>query len=422
MRTRSVLVLALVVLVGPLAGWIGWTTYRRATLSQQLVQEISTQLEKRFPRAPHVHHPLPGTFGEHYCPLFAALSAEVDLNRVDGPPESNPNYCADVRRGTQPVFAMTAECHAVLERNATLIDRALAATHAEAGGPCEGLTAFSDADDPEFGKNGWLTAQHVARLAGLRIRTLLAQGRVDEALSACVDTEALGRDASLGGGLIGRMVGAAIAEADPAQVTDLERRLASIREALPPMSRSFAEDQLYSQLLAWGSMIPDEQLAVLPPRVRRIASSAAPTAGVPYGAAMMFVLGVPAWGALRDLNAQIAPALDLPREQRRVRFDALRAEVEQRWNPIVKLGFPDWAPFADRHERHLALIDQLIAAVRIRSGQGTTAETILGGLGPFSPELTQDDGVWVLSLPEALRREEDGEAYRLRVRGAAVSA
>lgn len=294
--------------------------------------------------------------------------------------------------GAAALEALPAGCREGLERNRALMDRVLAATHAESGGLPEGLRMPEDPAHPHQ-PTGPLALLRMVWLASLETRLLLAAGKVDEAVDTCVDALALSREVSLGGGLLGRMLSATghdsayrpcAAALDAASATRKRRaaaQLATLREGLPPFSRTLREESIHVQLSFYAHLFfTQEERRALPPRCARMAEVGPggfwmiPRTARPF-LRLDWQRGVETFGGL-------VAAADLPAAARRRAFEVVAAHHARPWGPaFLKLRDTSstlmeveaYQRFAERVERQRLQSAALIALAEVdaaRAEQG----------------------------------------------------
>jgi len=169
-------------------------------LTEDLIASTNALKTARYPRRSHVEKPVAGTFGDALVPLLEPLKKSAEEYAALSAVELEA--CVAARNSAAPGRLLPPPCEALVERNCALLTALLEATHREAAGMPEGMKALSAPSGP-LATDGQLRLQHGARLAALRVASLVGQEKFEEAWRVCVDTFALGRDASQGSGLVG---------------------------------------------------------------------------------------------------------------------------------------------------------------------------------------------------------------------------
>lgn len=396
-------------------GGVAYLLLRTGPLAERLIREAHALERATYPRPAHVASPTPGTFAQAMAPLMDELVRAHDSRPQLSKDEEK--RCREVSDGTAAPDALPVECRELLERDRALLHRLLAATHAEAGGLPEGLRMPEDPAHPHHstGSGGLL---RMMRLAALETRLLLAAGQVDEAVDTCVDALALSREASLGGGLLGLMVSAtgyelayrpcaaALDAAPSARKRRAAVQLATLREGLPPFSRTLREESIELQLFFYAHLFFDEeQRQALPPLCARMAEAGPGSFWtIPRTARPFLRLD---WRHSVETFDGLVAAADLPAAARRSAFDAVAARHTRAWGPAFQLlhgtyytpmELADYQRFAERVERQRLQSEALIALAEVDAARA-------------------EQGGWPAALPPAtaedftLRAPTPGEAH-----------
>jgi hypothetical protein len=387
---------ALLIILASLGG-LAYLQLRTGPVAQRLIRE-ATELERTtYPRPAHVPSPRPGTFADALKPHLDALMRAYEAQpRLVG---TLAQQCREVTDGKVAPEALPPECRQVLERDRELVRQLLAATHVREGGLPEGLDLLSEPSHPSQ-RHGLLVVLHVVRLAALETRLLLAEGQVEAAVDTCLDTLALSRDVSLGGGLVGRMVSAtgydmawkpcaaALDAASPARKRQAAAQLARLREGLPSFALTLRQEAVYLQLNYHAHLLlSGEERAALSPRAARL-SAAGPVPGsfIPQGAALAMRLD---WRATVGTFDALVDAADLPALARRDAFDAIATrEREALWPPRwvrshlygMNVEPSGYQRYAERVERQRLQSDALVALAELdawRAEQGRWPAALL---------------------------------------------
>lgn len=364
---------ALSLAMGALVALVGVGVWRtsRAGPARALRQDLEARARARFLRPPHVQPPEPGTFGERAAAPWDALAA-LEAASAD------VELCRAVRDGERPLDALSPSCRRELEASTGPLAALLSATHAAEAGPPPGLGTL-DVATPAGSPHGWSTLPYAGKLGALRIRQLLSAGDAPGAVQACVDLQALARDASWGGGLAGRLPAlgveeiafrpcAAALDGAPADVKRAAAEaLARIEEGTPTFAAVLREYALGARAQAFAPYLGASD--GLPPRVRAWARENGPSS-----TDWRFTLALgDAW---RRIDARLAAAVEaagLPMPVRADRLDVLAAGERPWVNPRAAYAFPQLGRAARSDARgraQLHLLRGAVAADLFRSTRG----------------------------------------------------
>jgi hypothetical protein len=266
-------------------GGTAYVTLRTGPLEERLVREAQALARAEYARPSHGLPTLPGSFAERLEPLMDELR-RLYQQRPEAPEEQTGQWpCRPVMEGSAAASELPARCREALERSRAQVRRVLEATRAEVGGLPEGLRALAAPGDGRKGDPG-MALMYGVKLAALETRLLLAEGRVEEAVDVCLDTLALSRELTLGGGLIGQMLSASAhgvayrpcaAALDGAPVAvkrTAAARLARLAEGFGPVSRMLKEESVAVQLMHFGDLMSAKTLAELPASARALTEAA----------------------------------------------------------------------------------------------------------------------------------------------------
>jgi len=348
-----------------------WRTSRVGP-ARALRRDIEARATARLSRPPHVQQPEPGTFGQH---AEAAWDALASLEAAS----SDVELCRAVRDGERPFDEITPSCRRELAASAGPLGDLLSATHAAEAGPPAGLGTL-DMPTPASRPRSWSTLPYAAKLGALRIRELASRGDVAAAVRACVDLQALARDASWGAGLAGRLPALAVEEVafrpcaailDAAPAPDARaaaEALAGVEQGTPSFAAVVREYALGARAQAFAPYLGG--LDTLPERVRTWARENAPPGPADWG--FTLALG-DAW---RRIDARLAAAVEaaaLPMPARADRLDVI-ATGERPWlNPRATYSLPQLGRVARSDARargQLRLLRAAVAADLFRAARG----------------------------------------------------
>jgi hypothetical protein len=292
-------------------------------LEDALVREANDVVAAPRPRRAHVDAPRPGSIADALRGVLPRY--EASWNALMGDRSEGSNLLGGVARGERPLTELPPEVVTSLAALDPDLDAMLSASR------CERADLGPDHDPwgPIAGVS-WVGVLGAAKHAAIRMR--LASGRGDgRVVSDCLDAMALGRDAAIAGGLIGRMIraavvgtltpacGRAIAEAGAPEARDAAARLRRIRDAVPPFGATLREEMVQIQLLAFGRDLRDGGKARLLPRPRAFAEDASMAAGGRVGRWLSRF----AWRDLRAFQGRLVDAGARPAPERDAAFAAV---------------------------------------------------------------------------------------------------
>ncbi len=373
-RLRLVFIAALSLLLGAGAAFV-WQADTRG-LRRQLVAQLSECATEKYPRPVQSAPTVPGRFGRLAAPAWDALAAQEGRS-------TDVEFCQGVREGEAPFEGAPASCLRELYAGAPALQALLSATHAEEAGPPAGL-GFLDVPQPEEVPRTWVTAAYAAKMAALRLRTELAAGQPEVALSTCLDTLGLARDSSWGTALEGRAAALTVSEVafgpcaaalDAAPLaTKRQAALAfgRLAEGTPPLAETLSDwsvgvrAQLFAPLLT-------ESLPTLPPGVQAWAQ--APDGWRPQDFTEAVVCGR-AWHRLQARLDAVVAVARLPPDKAAPRLTALSAMEPLGLPGTQRRALPDLGAFSQSDARVRA---QLLLLRRAAEVDALRAET---GLWP----------------------------------------
>lgn len=389
-RTLTVLGLLVVAIVA-LAACVVAAATRTGDLQDELVAEANALEADDVARPTHVDPPLPTTFGEAALPAFDAL--QVAFLALDGESKADQQSTKDVMLGKRPITEIPASTARVLSGSGDAVRILLRATHAARARGAPGMhTTFNVSANP-LSDDGMLRILAGTKLATLEVRTHLAKGETAEALDECVDTLAVGRDASWEQGILGAMIGTAIVfdaagacadafdAATPAAGRDALARVSRVRAGWAPLSRAARQEAAWRELVAFGFVISPSRRKKLPADANEVIdafplsehaltwSSATSTFG---GAAVHSTSALPAftgelyarwtWRGAHRRDEETVKVADLPRAARDAALTTLSAAGTGSFNVFLKGETPLPRSYADKFDRGIALVDQLRVA------------------------------------------------------------
>lgn len=404
-----------------LAAWVA-ARQRVGDLEARVVRDTNELFARSHPRPVHVGAASPGATGDavarHLPPFEAAAQAlakdEAALQRT-----------REVVSGTAPLVALPAVSAAALERLEPDLDALLRATRAERAD----FPATRDHFSLLEGSGGWVGWQLAATFAGVRMRLALAAGQPRRAVVDGLDGIALGRDAAIAWGLVGRMVGAAIvsrlappmtaaidALPDAAARRDVLERVRALRDAIPPFSRTLADESTLTQLYV-GDALPASLRAALDPRARTVMQDGLRETGWWQRLAIR-----DGWRELREAQDALIAAADLPEPDRSAAFAAVNARVTRSVNPFAAIGLPSYLGYARRADAATRRLDALVlaaaaGALHAERGRWPASLAEVAAAGEIDPSeaarladvaLEEMDGGRALSIRVPLPRA-DGE-------------
>lgn len=345
-----------------------------ADLEDALVEEANAVVAAPRPRPSHVDAPRPGSLADGLRgPLPRYERAWTSLQGAE--PERAALLTA-VAAGAQPVSALSRPVRSGLAAIDGELDAVLAASRAERAD----LGPDHDPWGPLRG-GSWLGLQGAAKHAALRMRLASTAAERARAVVDCLDALALGRDAAVSGGLVGRMVRAgairtltaacaeAIAGLTASGATDAAARLRRIRDAVPSYGAMLREEMVQVRLLAYGRDLPEAKKARLLARPRAFADDASMAATDRLGR-WRNRLG---WRDLRRFQERLVEAGARPAPERDASFAAI-----DHTPALVALLFtgaagPDavesYARYARRDAAAELELDLLVAAAAARAAR-----------------------------------------------------
>ncbi|ABC82687.1 hypothetical protein Adeh_2917 [Anaeromyxobacter dehalogenans 2CP-C] len=357
------LVLTWAVLLAPALVLAGVLVARQQTgdLEARLVRDARELLSRRHPRPVHVDAPSPGAIGDAIPAHLPSLDAAAQELAKDEPALRRTR---EVVAGSAPLDTLPPWTAAALQRLGPDLDALLAATRAEradfpATRDCQSLL-----DD-----GGWAGWQLAATLAGVRMRTSLAAGEPEAALRDGLDGLALGRDLAVARFLVGRMEGAeVVARLAPPMVDaidalpgaaerrDAARRVRIVRDALPPLSRTFRDAATVSSVYM-SAVLPATVLDALGP-----CASAVRHGGATRAALWQRLMFRDGWRGLREAQDALTAAADLPEPVRSDAFEDIARRALRQVNPLAAIAAPGHGKYARRSDAARLRLDALVLA------------------------------------------------------------
>lgn len=357
------------------AGSLAYLQLRTGPLEERLVREVNALAQARYARPSHVQPPSPGTFARHLEPLLEDVLHLYQERQKSGtgPDSTLGQHCRDVADGKLPTSSLPSACGETLERARPLLERVLAATHAEFGGLPERLGVLAPVTHARA--NGKFALMYVVNLAALDTRLKLAQGLPQAALDTCLDALALSRELELGGGMEGQLLSATghgvlyrpCADALDAAPTERKRlaiaQLVKLAEGFAPFSMSLRHESALVQLVYFRGLLSDEALAALPPHSEdcvplELRDEEAIDDG-PLGSRR-------AWWTLVEGFDALTAAADLPTPARRRAFALLEAsEEEERLGSIHGPHIATYGEYAERLDLRRLQHDALITLAEV---------------------------------------------------------
>jgi hypothetical protein len=370
-RRRWDLVAFAAVLLGPLVLVGGALAARQDTsgLEDELLRHAAAIIAAGHPRPVHVPSPEPGSFGEalaFHLPPLEALSREIGPERES---------LRAVAAATEDEATLSAPLRSAIAR----ADRAL---HGLLAGTRRARADLVPARDPWIPADGatWSGLELAAELAGVRIRRTLDRGRPGSAAATCLDALALGRDAAVAGGLIGRMTGAAVTSRlvapcasalSAVRVADARALLAplrSVRDAVPSQAEMLRAELVLSSLFVYAPLLDAEARARVGPRGTAIIREG----DRPTRRWERAVLR-DSWHAMRRAQQRLVEAAMTAAPER----DAAIARAEEgaaHWiNPIVHLR-PSYLRYVRRAEAAARQLDALVFVLAARTFRAARGE------------------------------------------------
>jgi len=370
---------------------------RSSDLEARLVAEAGALMGGPMARPTHVSPAEPGTFGQglarHLPPFERAVSEITD--------ERDRAAFSAVLRGERPLHEAPPVFMEQLVRLGPDLDGVLRATHAAGAA----LEPAEDGVSPCPGAQ-WTGFQQAARLAGLRARLALARGDAEAGLRDGLDGLALGRDAAIGGGLLGRMVGGAIAamltpvvaetlaNLPEARQAEAVERVRALRDAIPPFEATMRHFVLEQDLMMAQEDLPAGAWNRLPPRAQAVARSAStPTDQRGW----FYRLGRRAvWRLSRAPHERLLAASVLTGARRDEAFQALAEQHAGALRLVERIMLPPavWAKYSARSEAAGLRLDLVVlagAAASWRSAHGSWPGSVAALAG--ARLLTPDEAV-----------------------------
>ena len=334
-------------------------------LEVNLVRLANETLGAPHPRPVHVGTSVPGSFAEA---IAAHLPALADEAKKWTDREDLLERLRAVGTGAEPIEALPPDYERSLATVGADLRGLLAGTHAE-------LADLALDEDPMlFEGASWVGYLFAARLVTIEVRVAFAEKRREEATELCLDGLALGRDAAVAGGLIGRMIrssgteilvpacGATLGTTDAG---DLLPRLRILRDAVPVFETVVPEVSASEQLLLYGWQLSPQRRARLRPRAAIRASSVNPS-----GEWLDSALRRMAWRDVARAYVELEEAVALRGEERRTALLAFERRWSASWNPAMKelaafgLGF---ARYSLQEEATVLRLDLLVCAAAARA-------------------------------------------------------
>jgi hypothetical protein len=388
-------VLVAIAVVGMFLAVAIWRT-STAGPARALRKDLRERATARFPRPVQSGSALPGTFGARATEPWDALSGLEAMS-------TDVELCRAVREGEQSFDSLSPSCRRELQAGTAPLEALLAATHAAEAGPPPGLGTL-DEPMPAGKPRGWSTLPYAGKLGALRIRELLAAGDLAGAVRACVDLQALARDASWGSGLAGRLPALAVEEVafrpcaaglDVAP-SDVKRKaaqaLARVEEGTPSLAVVMREYALGARGQAFAPYL--DGLEGLPPVVAVWARENAPEGRTDWRFAL--ALG-DAWHRIDARLAEAVTASELPVPARADQLDVIAAGERPWVNRRASFAFPQLGRAARSDARgraQLRLLRGATAADLFRAEQGRwpIAPELAAALGAGDPLVIEPQG------------------------------
>lgn len=360
---------ALIVAIVVLITW-AVVAERRETrrLAERLVTDSIEWGEKPHTRETHVKDATDGTFGD---------LAQPHLTRLRNSPHTlSLSFFEDCKAGWQMQTTygdLPTSCHNIVSLDWEPAKGLLHATHARTATTPDGLSLLVDMGTRagNVGASPWIAVLHAGRISALTANDALSRGDVQRALDICVDVLALGRDVTVGGGLIGAASGAglqelvlpvcsaAIVKATPAQRARVERQVERIEDGEVPLSRILREEALFLQLMAYAPVLSDPQVERLPERARTLVVESRKQVALEGLAGEQLLRN--AWPKYVEHMDSVIAAADLPRAERNAKLAEADRLLTDSLNPVLQIASPDFTRLAGRYDRkELALSSLLI--------------------------------------------------------------
>lgn len=360
-----------------------------ADLEGSLVREANELVAVARARPAHVDAPFPGSFADalrgplpRYQHGWKPLEDDDEAKRL----------LTAVATGARPVSDLPPALWEALDGLDGDLDAMLGASRAERAD----LGPDHDPWGPVRGST-WLPINAAAKHAAIRVRR--AAGSTDRArpLRDCLDALALGRDAAIAGGLVGRMVrsgvvavlasacGEALSRASSAEARDFAARVRRIRDAVPPYGTMLREEMIWVQLLMYGRGLAADRLAALRERPRAFAEDGSLVAVGALGRLRNRMV----WRDLRSFQDRLRAAGARPACERDDAFAALGHAPLTLAIGLAGSGGPDPVDAYARYGRLDAIaelrLDVLVAAALARALRAETGRWPADARGLAAP-------------------------------------
>lgn len=377
-RWQAALVVLGVLLLIPVSAvaWFG----RTGDFKERLLNDAREVYAPR-QRSTHVAEVLPGSFGEAMLPVLGEIKAAQLA--YGNQPQAVQDGCTAVRKGAKPFAELPAACQQDLTSHASAIATVLRATHAQRP---ELPAAFSPMRAEFWLPKGesLLPMSFAVRMAALGIQQHLARGEGQGAVDDCLDTLAVGRDVSYGGGTIPLLfslsaVGlvhhacAAALIADPQDAPRIAKQILAIRDAWTPFDRVVLEENLFGEMKMAALSLPDRDVESLPPEARAMIRM--PDQGVATGTmedrltqtVLLWVAPI-GWRMSEQSRIDTRLALAGPPASREEMLTRVSERQRNSWNPLVSLfGPPSMQAFYRRYSRTMSILTMLAATASAQS-------------------------------------------------------
>ena len=327
-----------------------------------------------------------------------------------------------VGEGDAPIVELPPGCARELSKAERPLQTLLLSTHSEEAGAPPGLGVL-DARSAADERRTMLTATYIASVAMRRLRTELAVGDDESAMTTCVDLLALARDLSWGTGLTGRLAALTVSQVafepcaaalDAAPASTKRRAaltLGRVARGTPPLAATLADTSVALRAQVFAPYLV-EDMPGLPPAVQEWASAGAPREDFPG-----WVRRIWQWNDLQEFLDAASAAAALPPAEAQRRLSTLTAKQRSSRGPLGQLALPELGGVAmndDVARRQLLLLRRaaLVGALRTETGIWPRAGDLPFGLEsnaehPFSIE---DKG------SEAILVDASGPGKELKVR------
>lgn len=428
-RRRWDLAVLAAILLGPALALLAWGIARQqvSDLEDRLVRDANALAARTYRRPVHAPPVRDGTFGDAVVRHLPPFQAEADSGKRD---DAGGKRLGEVAAGEAPVSALPDRWRRALERLGPDLDGLLAGTHAaRADLPPDRLFATPD-------RSGrWDGYQLAAKLAAVRTRLALARGDAGSALRDCLDALALGRDAGIAAGLVGRMVDAAIVSrlapacaaaigaTPPPALPGAIGGVRAIRDATPTVAAMLRDDLVSSEALAFGRDPAVEQR--LTPAAQALFEGDRVAA-----AAWERLARRDGWRVLRHGFDGLVAAAGTPPPDRDAAFARVQATAARSLNPLAAIALPDVAKYLRRADAAALRLDALVLAaaaashreasgawprsVEALAAEGRLSRAEAARLAPVSLVL-RPDGALELRAPLPARPNDPPESLALAV-------